>query len=87
MPIVARNMSAIQPGELNCRFWDETYDDPNNYTCTRMAEVFGISVEDFFSMNPTLLPDCSNIEPNTEYCVIGCEYQCALSPESRIDRD
>jgi hypothetical protein len=86
-PIVARNMPAVQPGELNCRFWAKTYDDPNYYTCTKMAKVYGITVGKFFSMYPTLLPDCSNIEPNTEYCVAGCEYWCALSLESRIVRD
>jgi hypothetical protein len=85
MPIVARNESEtritrppIQPGEINCRFWHKTYEDPNYYACTEMANLYGITLKDFFFLNPTVLPDCSNLEPNTKYCVIGCEFRTLL---------
>ncbi|EAQ83669.1 hypothetical protein CHGG_10073 [Chaetomium globosum CBS 148.51] len=76
IPIVARNETrvtrpVIQPGEINCRFWHNTYEDPTYYTCTEMANLYGIALKDFFFLNPTVLPDCSNLKPNTKYCVIG----------------
>lgn len=78
IPIVARNETrvtrpVIQPGEINCRFWHNTYEDPTYYTCTEMANLYGIALKDFFFLNPTVPPDCSNLKPNTKYCVIGCE--------------
>ncbi|KAK1989604.1 hypothetical protein LX36DRAFT_648975 [Colletotrichum falcatum] len=64
-------LGAAKPGEVNCRYASQTGRDVNYYTCTQLAEKYEISVEKFFLINPTLEPDCSNIEPNTEYCVAG----------------
>lgn len=38
-----------------------------------MATKYGITVDFFFTLNPTLELDCSNIQPKTEYCVDGCK--------------
>lgn len=51
----------IQPGEINCRFWFDTFGDVNYYTCTEIAEQFGTDLDLFFSLNLTLKWDCSNI--------------------------
>ena len=64
----------IQPGDINCRNWDRTFDSVNYYTCTKMADKWLISVDFFFVLNPMLLRDCSNIQTRTLYCVTGCEF-------------
>lgn len=84
LPSVARNASrgsSIQPGDINCRFWSRTYDDANYYSCKELANDWAMSLEEFFFLNPTLLPDCSNIEPNARYCVKGCKSR-PLNPTS-----
>ena len=82
MPLVRRDVDPPlgvgydpQPGEINCRARGDTYEDVNYYTCTDLADTFGIHLEFFFFLNPTLLPDCSNIQPNSKYCVAGCKCQ------------
>lgn len=62
-----------QPGEINCRwkFKTEIVDDSS---CGKIAELEGITLEKFFFLNPGLMKDCSNIQPNTRYCVAGCKY-------------
>jgi hypothetical protein len=64
----------VQPGQINCRYSASTYSDVNYYTCTRLADRYGITVQAFFTLNPELDLDCSNIQPNSEYCVAGCKY-------------
>lgn len=59
-------------GEINCRYWGVTSSQVNYYSCTEMAEFYDVDLELFFTLNPTLDPECSNILPNTEYCVDGC---------------
>lgn len=66
-------LGTAKPGEVNCRYASQTGSDVNYYTCTQLAERYEISVEEFFLINPMLEPDCSNIEPSTEYCVDGCK--------------
>ncbi|KAK1765333.1 hypothetical protein QBC33DRAFT_593563 [Phialemonium atrogriseum] len=61
----------IQPGDVNCRYSATTSATVNYYTCTQMATKYGITVDDFFTLNPTLELDCSNIQLKTEYCVDG----------------
>ncbi|KAK1959916.1 hypothetical protein LY78DRAFT_619323, partial [Colletotrichum sublineola] len=74
MTIMSENMIILgtaEPGEINCHYASRTGSNVNYYTCTQLAEKYEISVEEFFLINPTLEPDCSNIEPRTEYCVDG----------------
>ncbi|KAB5517286.1 hypothetical protein GE09DRAFT_1262512 [Coniochaeta sp. 2T2.1] len=59
------------PGDLVCRFWYPTYSDVNYYTCTELSKKFSLDLDFFFTLNPTVLRDCSNIQPVTEYCVAG----------------
>ncbi|KAI3316935.1 hypothetical protein HD806DRAFT_551279 [Xylariaceae sp. AK1471] len=62
----------VAPGEVNCRYTTTTADvDINYYTCTALATKYGISVNTFFMLNPTVKPDCSNIQADTDYCVSG----------------
>ena len=63
----------IEPGKINCRYAGTTSDDVNCCTCTQLATRYGISIETFFVLNPALDPDCSNIQPNSDYCVSGCK--------------
>ncbi|SMQ48624.1 unnamed protein product [Zymoseptoria tritici ST99CH_3D7] len=61
----------IQAGEVNCRYSATTEDIISSYTCTELATKYGISIDKFFKLNPALAPDCSDIEPKTQYCVAG----------------
>lgn len=65
--------TTLQPGDINCRGWGRTYDDAGYDTCTELSNNWGISLAWFFQINPTLLADCSNIEPNTFYCIDACK--------------
>lgn len=67
-------LGTAEPGEVNCRYARQTGSDVNYYTCTELAERYEITVEEFFVINPGLKKDCSDIQPNTEYCVDGCKY-------------
>ncbi|OAL54647.1 hypothetical protein IQ07DRAFT_628421 [Pyrenochaeta sp. DS3sAY3a] len=61
----------VKPGELNCRAWGYTYNEVNYYTCTEICNMYEITTDYFFSLNPTLETDCSNIQPKSEYCIDG----------------
>ncbi|WPG99491.1 Hypothetical protein R9X50_00230600 [Acrodontium crateriforme] len=62
----------ISVGQVNCRYAANTEGmDINYYTCTELAQDYGIDVATFFKLNPTVLLDCSNIKANTDYCVAG----------------
>jgi hypothetical protein len=64
----------IGVGQVNCRYAANTEGmSINYYTCTELAQGYGIEVATFFKLNPTVLPDCSNIKANTDYCVAGCK--------------
>ena len=65
--------AAVAPGEINCRYSTFSSANVNYYTCTELAEWYYITVEEFFKLNPTINKECSNIKPNTEYCVEGCK--------------
>ena len=69
----SKNPKNVGPGDVNCRFWVPTGEDVNYYTCTELAEKYEITVEKFFELNPDVKDDCSNLKPNTEYCLDGCE--------------
>lgn len=65
--------ATIEPGEINCRSWTQTYDNVGYWSCSQLADDFGITLDKFWLLNPKLAPDCEGIQPNTEYCVDGCE--------------
>lgn len=65
--------ATVEPGEVNCRSWAQTYDNVGYWSCSQLAEDFGITLDKFWTLNPTLAPDCKGIQPNTEYCVDRCE--------------
>jgi hypothetical protein len=69
---VIMNLSTA-PGDINCRFWFDTNESVNYYTCTTIANIFEITTEEFFALNPELKHDCSNVMPLTTYCVDGCK--------------
>jgi len=77
-PSIVSNVSDITilevaPGEINCRAWFDTGKDVNYYTCTQISNMFQISTDEFFKLNPEIKADCSNIKPLTTYCVDGCK--------------
>ncbi|CZR69561.1 uncharacterized protein PAC_19461 [Phialocephala subalpina] len=61
----------LQPGDINCRYTGRTDAAVNYYTCTQLANFYGITIEKFFKLNPQVKPDCSNILPSSVYCVDG----------------
>ncbi|KAH6623892.1 hypothetical protein F5144DRAFT_374761 [Chaetomium tenue] len=61
----------IQPGDVNCRYSATTGATVNYHTCAQLATKYGTAFDHFFTLNPTLELDCSNIQPKTEYCVDG----------------
>ncbi|OIW23389.1 hypothetical protein CONLIGDRAFT_637363 [Coniochaeta ligniaria NRRL 30616] len=71
IPTATPSKAPILPGQINCRRKYATSDAVNYYTCTELADEFGTSRDLFFLLNPALKPDCSNIQPYTNYCVIG----------------
>lgn len=79
---VANMIAAVRPvataGELVCRYPGRTNADVNYYTCTQLANKYGITIEKFFMLNPGLDPDCGNIQPNTMYCLAGCKSSAAI---------
>ncbi|KAF2429133.1 hypothetical protein EJ08DRAFT_650705 [Tothia fuscella] len=58
-------------GAVVCRYTGQTSGDVNYYTCTELANRYGIPVELFFTLNPNVDRDCRTIKPNTSYCVKG----------------
>jgi hypothetical protein len=64
-------------GEVNCRYHADTKhrDKTDRETCRELADYYNTDLATFFKLNPTLLPDCSNIQADTEYCVAGCRSQ------------
>ncbi|TIC91062.1 hypothetical protein CH35J_011147 [Colletotrichum higginsianum] len=61
----------VKPGEINCRYWADTTEEVNYYTCSQLAHRYEIPNDVFFMLNPVLNKDCSNIKPKSEYCVTG----------------
>lgn len=62
----------VSPGEVVCRYTTSTSDAVNYYTCQSISYRYGIDVEDFFKLNPSVNSACDNVKINTEYCVRGC---------------
>ncbi|GKT85236.1 glutathione S-transferase [Colletotrichum tofieldiae] len=44
-----------------------------------MADFWFAEIDFFFALSPGLERDCSNIQPNTEYCTVGCESSLAAA--------
>jgi hypothetical protein len=63
-------------GDIVCRYTAPTPSVLNYYICQDFADYYGISIEKFFQLNPSLNPACDNIKPETEYCVAGCTLPC-----------
>lgn len=63
-----------ETGDIVCRLDTKTGPTVNYYTCKAIADRYQRTIEDFFFLNLSLGKDCSNIQPNTTYCVDGCEY-------------
>ena len=61
-------------GDVICEWSTTTKSSVNYYTCTELADKYGTLIDDFFELNPILNRECDNIQPDTQYCVIGCKY-------------
>lgn len=69
-----RQDTGTVPGDIVCRYWTTTGTSVNYYTCTEIADKYGTLLDNFWILNPDLSTDCSDIQPNTKYCVRGCEF-------------
>ncbi len=67
------NLGKAQTNQINYRYPGGTYDNVDSNTCAQLANKYHITLAKFFMLNPELDPDCSNIEPRTDYCVKGCK--------------
>ncbi|EFQ27420.1 hypothetical protein CGRA01v4_04505 [Colletotrichum graminicola] len=70
-PTEGEPLPVVNPGEINCRFWTNTPEEVDYYTCSRLARRYLMPVDQVFFLKPELDKDCSNIQPQTEYCVEG----------------
>lgn len=61
-----------KPGEINCRYTSETNEEVGPETCQKLAARYGITLDKFFLLNPSLNRDCGNIRPCASYCTAGC---------------
>lgn len=61
----------LEAGDVNCRYWAQTYEHVDSLTCQEMADQY-TDINTFYELNPILESDCKNIRPFTEYCVGGC---------------
>ncbi|KAF4970015.1 hypothetical protein FSARC_2832 [Fusarium sarcochroum] len=56
---------------INCRLSTVSASKVDSSTCASLAKKHGITVYDFYELNPGLKVDCKNVEPETRYCVEG----------------
>ncbi|KAH7091911.1 hypothetical protein FB567DRAFT_516115 [Paraphoma chrysanthemicola] len=71
--------AAVTPGQVVCRYTASTAATVNYYTCQELSDRYGITVNDFFGLNPTVETTCDNIKVDTEYCVRGYIQQVVSS--------
>ncbi|KAK8017687.1 carbohydrate-binding module family 18 protein [Apiospora rasikravindrae] len=64
-------LSSPAAAAVRCRYNATAPAPVSYYSCTAMAEKYGISRELFMDLNPLLDPDCSSIEAGRGYCVAG----------------
>ncbi|KAG6015197.1 hypothetical protein E4U54_004008 [Claviceps lovelessii] len=65
------NRPGPKMGEVNCNDYSRSPASVNYYTCTQMARQRGITTDEFFLLNPSVEKDCSNLKPDTRYCISG----------------
>ncbi|KAH8668656.1 hypothetical protein BX600DRAFT_538677 [Xylariales sp. PMI_506] len=70
-PHVITDGKTIKPGDINCRWFGDTYEEVDSSTCQSLATRDRITLETFFILNPTLRKDCGNVKPNWRYCTAG----------------
>lgn len=63
----------LSPGDVHCRYATMTEETVNYHTRAKLMEKYRITNDIFFTLNPSLSRDCSNIRPKAAYCVRGCE--------------
>ncbi|KAK3372074.1 hypothetical protein B0H63DRAFT_563576 [Podospora didyma] len=62
----------IGVGQVNCQYESApTPEDVDATTCQALADKYLVSIDTIFLLNPSLKRDCSNVKPNTQYCVKG----------------
>ncbi|KAK7962895.1 uncharacterized protein PG986_003720 [Apiospora aurea] len=61
----------LTAAEVRCRYNATAPAEVSYYSCTEMADTYGISIAYFFLLNPLIDPDCSSIQAGKEYCVDG----------------
>jgi hypothetical protein len=72
-------------GDVVCRYTTISASSVNYYTCTELSDYYGITLDIFLLLNPSLDRACERIKPNTEYWVAGCTLSwtaCFHSPNS-----
>jgi hypothetical protein len=69
--------ATVAVGEINCRYWTTTPAEVNQYTCWQMSQRYRVMKDVLLKLNPGLAGDCSNVQPETKYCVRGCK--CLLT--------
>jgi hypothetical protein len=67
-------ISNAAANDVVCRYTTTTESSVNYYTCTELSDYYGITLDKFFLLNPSLDPACDTIKPDTEYCLAGCVF-------------
>jgi hypothetical protein len=76
--------TVVTVGEINCRYWTTTPAEVNHYTCLKISQRYSIFKNKLLKLNPNLAHDCSNVQPNTDYCVRGCKC-LSFRPHQEIE--
>ncbi|KAH7028794.1 uncharacterized protein B0I36DRAFT_363419 [Microdochium trichocladiopsis] len=49
-----------------CTWWE---DNDGSLSCKETADIWGLSIDDFRLMNPSITPDCGNFITGQSYCI------------------
>jgi hypothetical protein len=71
-PVIWDKRATLEVGEVNCRYDITTGPDLGLYSCESIAAMYETTVDKLLDLNPGL--DCAALQPNTTYCVDGCEF-------------